>query len=412
MSKVKAFQATRPTRDKVSLLSSRPYESYSKEERDSRLEYNPFSFLHIVNPGYKYHMEISGPQRFKLVKNRFLEFKEDRIFVKDDKPMFYIHKIVYRNHKVFTGIVAKSSCQEYLSGKIKKHEDTISEKENLFSEYLKTVNFNADPVLLTYPENDVIDKIIEKHSQDRAEFEFTTTSRETHYLWLLEDKEDIKTIEDTFAQMQSIYIADGHHRCASSALLSEKMKAENSNHTGEEDYNYFMSFLISEHQLEIHEFNRLVKDLNGLEKDEFLIKLDEFFKIENRGDSYYKPNKKHHFSMYLDGEYYSLYLRKTNYEFNDALDHLDAQILYKTVLKPILNITDLKNDVRIDYIKGQKDMAFVKGAIDQEEYKVGFGMLPPKIEDIKKIADEGLVMPPKTTYIEPKLRSGVTIYEF
>jgi uncharacterized protein (DUF1015 family) len=412
MSIVKAFRATRPTRDKVSLISSRPYESYSKKEREARLDYNPFSFLQIVNPGYKYHKEISGQQRFKLVKNRFLEFKEDCIFIKDDKPMFYIHKIIYRNHKVFTGIVAKSSCQEYLNGKIKKHEDTISEKENLFSEYLKTVKFNADPVLLTYPENDVIDNIIKKNSQGRAEFEFTTTSRETHYLWMLEDDDDIKTIENSFAKMPSIYIADGHHRCASSALLSEKMKLKNKNHTGQEDYNYFMSFLISEHQLEIHEFNRLVKDLNGLDKDEFLIKLDEFFKIENRGDTYYKPNKKHHFSMYLDGEFYSLYLRKIAFEFKDALDHLDAQILYKTILKPILNINDLKNDDRIDYIKGQKDMAYVKSAIDQKEYIVGFGMLPPKIEDIKKIADEGLVMPPKTTYIEPKLRSGVTIYEF
>lgn len=412
MSIVKAFKATRPTRDMVSLISSRPYETYSKKERESRLDYNPFSFLQIVNPGYKYHKEISGPQRFKLVRNRFLEFKEDRIFIKDDKPMFYIHKIIYRNKKVFTGIVAKSSCQDYLNGKIKKHEDTISEKENLFSEYLKTVNFNADPVLLTYPENDVIDNIIDKHSQTRAEFEFTTTSRETHYLWLLEDKEDIKTIEDSFAKMKSIYIADGHHRCASSALLSEKLKAENPEHTGQEDYNFFMSFLISEHQLEIHEFNRMVKDLNGLDKDEFLIKLDEYFKIENRGETYYKPNQKHHFSMYLDGEFYSLYLRKTIYNFKDALDQLDAQILYKTVLKPILNITDLKNDSRINYIKGQKDMAYVKSAIDDDEYEVGFGMLPPKIEDIKKIADEGLVMPPKTTYIEPKLRSGVTIYEF
>lgn len=412
MSIVKAFRATRPTRDMVSLLSSRPYESYSKEERDARLEYNPFSFLQIVNPGYRYNREISGPQRFKLVKNRFLEFKEDKIFIKDEKPMFYIHKIVVRNKRSFTGIVAKSSCQEYLNGKIKKHEDTISDKENLFSEYLKTVNFNADPVLLTYPDNNSIDQIIDKHSQGRAEFEFTTTSRETHYLWLLEDEEDINTIEKAFAKMQSIYIADGHHRCASSALLSEKMKAENPQHTGQEDYNYFMSFLISEHQLEIHEFNRLIKDLNGLDKDEFLIKLDEFFKIENRGDSYYKPHKKHHFSMYLDGEFYSLYLRKTNYHFENALEELDAQILFKTVLKPILNITDLKNDSRIDYVKGQKDMAYVKSMIDQGEYKVGFGMLPPKIEDIKNIADEGLVMPPKTTYIEPKLRSGVTIYEF
>ncbi|MGX1024345.1 DUF1015 domain-containing protein [Psychroflexus sp. MBR-150] len=409
---VKAFRATRPTRDKVSLIASRAYETYSKKEREARLDNNPFSFLHIVNPGYKYQKEVSGKKRFKLVKNRFQEFKEDGIFIKDNQPLFYIHRIVYRNEQVFTGLVAKASCQDYLNGKIKKHEDTILDRENTFSEYLKTVRFNADPVLLTYPKQDRINKIIERYTSERAEYEFTTTSRETHYLWLIDDENDINNIEQVFAKMQNIYIADGHHRCASSALLAQKLAQNNDAHNGDEDYNYFMSYLISEDQLDIHEFNRLITDLNGLHKDEFLIKLDEHFKIENRGETYYKPHQKHHFSMYLDGDFYSLYLRKSEYQFENALEQLDAQILYKTVLKPILNITDLKNDSRIDYIKGQKDMAYVKSAIDQKQYAVGFGMLPPTIEEIKNIADEALVMPPKTTYIDPKLRSGITIYEF
>lgn len=412
MPTVKAFQATRPPRDKISLIASRPYESYSKVEREARLEYNPFSFLHIVNPGYKFQKEISGKKRFGMVRNRFQEFKEDGIFIKDKKAMFYIHKIVYRNQKIFTGIVARSSCQDYLDGKIKKHEDTISEREETFSEYLNTVKFNADPVLLTYPHQEEIDTIIENYSTQRAEYEFSTTTRGTHYLWLVDQDEDIKTIEKSFEKLQHVYIADGHHRCASSALLYEKLSKKNPDHSGDKHYSYFMSFLIPEHQLVIHEFNRLISDLNGLEKDDFLIKIDEHFKIENRGEAFYKPHKKHHFSMYLDGEFYSLYLRKTRYQFNDALDELDAQILYKTILKPVLNIIDLKKNSRINYVKGQKDMAYVKSAIDQNEYKVGFGMLPPTIEDIKKIADEGLVMPPKTTYIDPKLRSGVTIYEF
>lgn len=409
---VRAFHATRPPRDKVSLIATRPYESYSVCEREARLEYNPYSFLHIVNPGYKFQREVSGKKRFGMVRNRFQEFKEDGLFIKDSKPMFYIHKIVYRNQKHFIGIVAKSSCQDYIDGKIKKHEDTISQKEEIFSEYLHTVKFNADPVLLTYPKQEDINTIIEKYSKHRAEYEFSTTTRGTHYLWLIDQDEDIQRIENTFQKLNHVYIADGHHRCASSALLAEKMAKNNPKHTGHEDYNYFMSFLIPEQQLVIHEFNRLITDLNNLEKDEFLIKIDEYFKIENRGEIYYKPHKKHHFSMYLDGEFYSLYLRKGRYKFKDALDKLDAQILYKTILKPILGITDLKNDSRINYIKGQKDMAYVKSAIDQNQYKVGFGMLAPKIEDIKSIADEGLVMPPKTTYIDPKLRSGVTIYEF
>ena len=412
MTLVKPLKATRPTRDKVGLISSRPYESYGERERDAMLEFNPFSFLQIVNPGYKYHKRIIGRKRFTLVKNRFQEFKDDKFLIQDKTASFYIQQIVYRNTKTYTGIIARSSCHDYLDGKIKKHEDTIFEKEKTFSEYLQTVKFNADPVLLTYPEDKDINKIIAKYTKERPEYEFATRSRETHKLWIVENKEDVNFIEEAFSKFKSIYIADGHHRCASSALLCKELEIENPDHTGDEEYNYFMSFLISENQLNIHEFNRLVKDLNGLEKDEFLILLDESFRIQNRGERSYKPGKRHHFSMYLDGEYYSLYLRKSLRKFETALDELDAQILYNKILKPILNIHDLKNDNRISYVKGEKKMGYVKSAVDRGEFKVGFGMLPPDIDEIKKIADEGSVMPPKTTYIDPKLRSGVTIYEF
>jgi uncharacterized protein (DUF1015 family) len=190
------------------------------------------------------------------------------------------------------------------------------------------------------------------------------------------------------------------------------LQAENDHHTGKEAYNFFMGFFIPESHLRIHEFNRLVKDLNGLSKDEFLIKLDEQFKIENLKQNYYKPKKAHHFSMYLDGDFYELNLRDRNYDFNDALSRLDAQILFNTILKPILGIQDLRTNSRLMYSQGQKDMAFVKGVIDKGEYQVGFGMYPASIEEMKTIADEGMKMPPKTTYIEPKLRSGITIYEF
>ena len=409
---VKAFKATRPTRDKVGFISSRPYESYIKKERKAVLEFNPFSFLQIVNPGYKYHKRITGKQRFALVRNRFQEFKEDGFFTKEKKDSFYIYKIVYRNNMSFTGIIARNSCHDYLEGKIKKHEDTIYHKEKVFSEYLQTVKFNADPVLLTYPNNKPLEQLISTCTTERPEYEFSTRSRETHYVWVVDKAEDVALIESSFTRIEHLYIGDGHHRCASSALLCQDMQKQNPEHTGEEDYNYFMSFLISENQLNIHEFNRLVKDLNGMDKDEFLIKLDEYFRIQNRGEQCYRPTKKQHFSMYLEGEYYSLYLRKTKFDFDNSLDQLDAQILYKTVLEPILNISDLKNDDRIDYVKGEKDMAFVKSAVDRGKFKVGFGMLPPTIGEIKNIADEGLVMPPKTTYIDPKLRSGVTIYEF
>ncbi|OEK08104.1 hypothetical protein A8C32_01195 [Flavivirga aquatica] len=412
MAKVIPFKAVRPTRDKVSLVASRSYQSYTQDELEARLDYNPFSFLHIVNPGYKYDKQITGTERYNLVRNRYLEFKEDRIFIEDKTPCFYIYKIVNREGQSFSGIVAAASAEDYKKDVIKKHEDTIEYREHIFKDYLKTVGFNAEPVLLTYPDNNVIANIISETQKERAEYEFTTHFRDTHYLWVVNNIQAIKNIENEFKSIDTIYIADGHHRSASSYLLSETLKSENNSHTGNEPYNFFMSYLIPESNLKIYEFNRLVKDLNGLTKEAFLIKLDAMFRIENRGSELYKPNNKHHFSMYLDGEFYSLYLRKHNYTFNNALDTLDTQILYKTILEPILGISDLRNNKRIDYSHGKNDLVNIKSKIDQGEFAVGFGLVPITIQEMKAIADENLTMPPKSTFIEPKLRSGVTIYEF
>ncbi|WP_298425662.1 DUF1015 domain-containing protein [uncultured Kordia sp.] len=412
MAIIKPFKAVRPTRDKVSLVASRSYQSYTQNQREARLNYNPFSFLHIVNPGYKYHKEISGKERYRLVRNRYLEFKEDDIFKQDETPCYYIYRIVNREKQTFTGIVAAASSEDYKNNIIKKHEDTIEYREQVFKEYLKTVGFNAEPVLLTYPDSEAINNILQKYTQTRSEYEFTTTYRDTHYLWKVEKTEDIVAIQTEFERMDEIYIADGHHRSASSCLLGEDLKNSNPEHTGNEAYNSFMSYLIPESELRIYEFNRLVKDLNGLTKEQFLLKLDQIFRIENRGVELYKPSKKHHFSMYLDGEFYSLYLRKTNYEFTDSLSKLDTHILYITILKPILGITDLRNDQRIDYGYDKHNVIEMKNLIDQKEFAVGFGLVPVNVDEMKRIADEGLTMPPKSTYIEPKLRSGVTIYEF
>ena len=412
MAKVIPFKAVRPTRAIVGLVASRSYQSYTQPEREARLDYNPFSFLHIVNPGYKYDKVISGKERYKLVKNRYQEFKEDGIFVKDKKASFYIYRIVDRDNQIFNGIVAAVSVEDYKNDVIKKHEDTIQSREIIFKDYLKTVGFNAEPVLLTYPDNENISIIISEIQKQRAEFEFTTTFRDTHYLWQIDNKNDIRVISDAFAEMDVLYIADGHHRSSSSALLQEELKADNKNHTDKDTYNSFMSFLIPESELRLHEFYRVIKDLNGLTKEEFLIELDTIYRIENRGIMPYKPSKAHHFSMYLDGEFYSLYLRKNNYEFKTSLEVLDAQLLYDTILKPILGIDDLRNNTRIDYLSGKKDIVNLKSMIDSQEFQVGFGMIPATIDQMKAIADDGLKMPPKSTYIEPKLRSGVTIYEF
>src|SRR5690606_20391258 len=283
--------------------------------------------------------------------------------------------------------------------------DTLEYREVIFKEYLKTVGFNAEAVLLTYPDNAELEATINLVMQSRPEYEFTTTYRDTHYLWNVDDETLLNKIIEIYSEMPALYIADGHHRSCSSYLLAKDLQKQNPNHTGDEAYNYFMSFLIPESDLKIYEFNRLIKDLNGLKKEEFLIKLDEYFRIENRGMEYYKPSKKHHFSMYLDGEFYSLYLRKSKYEISNALEALDRQILYTTILNPLLGIEDLRNDQRIEYSHGKKDLVYVKTVVDSGNFAVGFGLVPVTTNELKMIADEGLKMPPKSTYIEPKLRS-------
>jgi len=412
MAKIIPFKAVKPTRAIVGLVAARPYQSYTIDERESRMDYNPFSFLHIVNPGYKYDQEITGKERYKLVKNRYLEFKEDGVFVTDKKPSFYVYKIVNRHGQEFNGIIAATSAEDYENDIIKKHEDTIANREQTFKSYLQTVGFNAEPVLLTYPDNDVISNIIKEAQKTYAEFEFTMTYRDTHYLWKIDNEDIVAIIQDEFKRMGTVYIADGHHRSSSSYLLYKDEKGNNPNHSGNESYNFFMSYLIPESELVIHEFNRLIKDLNGLSKEEFLIKLDASFRIENKGLMPYQPSKPNHFSMYLDGEFYSLYIRKANYNFNTALDALDAHLLYKTILQPILGIDDLRNNDRIEYVNGRHEMVTIKSSVDSGEFMVGFGMCPSTVEQMKQIADEGLKMPPKSTYILPKLRSGITIYEY
>ena len=412
MPRILPFKAVRPTRDKVSLIASRSYESYTAEERDARLRDNPFSFLHILNPGFKYHKRLSGKERYQLVRNRYMEFKEEGIFIQEDSPCYYVYKIVNKEGLVFHGIVAAASVEDYNANLIRRHEDTLKEREEIFMEYLKTVGFNAESVLLTYPDNDELRQIIEGCMEERAEYEFTTTYRDTHYLWPICQAEEISRIQKAFEDMPAIYIADGHHRSASSSMLATY--ADNCGDPADQaaTRNYFMSLLIPESELKIYEFNRLVRDLNGLSKEEFLVKLDAYFRIENRGQEYYKPSKKHHFSMYLDGEFYSLYLRKKRFSITNALEGLDTHILYETILKPVLGIKNVRNNDRLAYSDGKKDLAHVRSLVDCGKFAVGFGMLPVTIEEMKQVADEGLTMPPKSTYIEPKLRSGVTIYEF
>ena len=409
MAIVKPFRAVRPSRDKVALVTTRSFDIYEAKELKLIMKLNPFSFLHILKPGFKFKKSVRGVERFKMVHNRYFEFKENGIFITDEKPKFYLHQKTYKN-KTFWGIIALSSLADYENNVIKKHEKTIKDREELFGHYLDITGFNAEPVLITYPDNDLLNSIYLKYKTQRAEYEFTTNKDRTHLLWLIENDEEVKKIENEFKKMDAVYIADGHHRTASSYYLFKKIENE-SDAPVHGLHQYFMTYLIPESSLRISSFNRFVKNLNNLSKEEFLIKLDENFRIKNLGQEYYKPSKKHHFSMYLDGEFYKLYLRKSLYKINNVLDDLDSQILYKTILQPILGIDDLGNDNNITYIPEILNQMQLKNEVDSNKYKVGFGSFPISVSQLKSVADNNLTMPPKSTYVEPKLRSGLTIFQ-
>ena len=318
--------------------------------------------------------------------------------------------MITREH-TFIGIIGATSVEDYERNIIKTHENTLENRELLFKEYIDTVGFNTEPVLLTYPKNNVLENLFLEIMKNRPEYEFSTTDRIAHHVWLIDNYNHITTIKKEFDKISSLYIADGHHRTASSALLAQDYKNKNE-FVKDVSQNYFMSFLMPEEDLKIYEFNRLIKDLNGLSKKEFLIALDELFTIENCGLHPFPIKKQHHFNMYLDGEFYQLHLRSRFSDIENTLDKLDVQILYNLVLKPILGIHDLRKDKRIDYLPGNKDLIELKDLVDNGSFSVAFGMLPINVNQMKKIANEGLKMPPKSTYIEPKLRSGLTIYEF
>ena len=411
MATVIPFKAVKPTPEKVAMVACNSYQSYSKIERQDILNSNPFSFLHIINPSYNNLNSLKRKQRYSLVKKRYLSFKKKSIFTQDQAPSYYIYKIEKTEDLSFSGIIAATSTEDYKNNVIKKHEDTIEYRENMFKDYLKTVRFNAEPVLLTYPNNKEIENIICNAQKSTPEFRFTTQNKNIHSLWRINNTTTINNIKREFNTIKALYIADGHHRSASSFLLAQNLKKENEKHTGNEAYNYFMSFLIPESNLKIYEYNKLIKDLNGLSKSSFLSKLAVHFKIDNKGSQPYGPSKKHHFSMYLDGEYYALHLRKSHYNVNNALDALDTQILYKTVLNPILGISDLRNDTRIGHFHEKDHLSIIKHKIDHGEFAVGFGVVSITINELKTIANQGLTMPPKSTFIQPKLLSGVCIYE-
>ena len=401
MVKVRPFKAIRPTKDKAHLFATRSYLTYSKETLKEKLEHNPYTFLHIINPEYKKKYQKEGLERFKLVKQKLKEFEKTGILKKEEKKIFYLYRQHSQSH-VFEGIIAACSVDDYINGIIKIHEHTITKREQMFTNYLNTTCFNADPVLLSYKEENGINNLIKSVSRTRAEYNFTTTNKVQHQLWLIDTQEDINLICKTFENIEKIYIADGHHRAASSALLAKKRNAKK-----DANSNYFMSLLIAENQLNIINFNRLLKNINGLSVTEFIDQIRNAYKVVESSSA--EEKEKDEIGMYLDGKYYLLKAKEGIYR-NDCVTRLDPYILSNNILSLILGIKDEKTDKNISFVAGNTPIQKIKERVDNGEFAVAFILKPIPIEALKEVADKGKIMPPKSTYIEPKLRSGLIIY--
>lgn len=410
MAKIIPFKGIRPAKDKVHLVASRSVDGYNKTELHDKLQGNPYTFLHVISPDFKDGKKTKpgSPARLQKVKAQYLQFIEEGVFVSDEKPGYYVYQ-QFKDGNVYTGIIGCSSIDDYFDGVIKIHEQTLTEREQKLMEYLEVCDFNAEPVLFSYPNDEVIDKITADTLTSEPVYDFTTTDRVRHKLWIINKKEIVNQIQKRFASIPAIYIADGHHRSASSALLGKSRREKNPNYSGNEPYNFYLGVFFPETQLKIYDFNRVVKDLNGLNSDAFIKKLKEKFTITLKEDEY-KPVKKHNFSMYLDGNWYSLDAKKEIIHNDEPVGSLDATILTDHILSPILNIHDLKTDKRIGFVSGIKGMKELKNQVDKWNFKVAFGLYPVEMAQLKHIADTNSIMPPKTTWVEPKMRSGLVIY--
>lgn len=407
MSKIIPFKAVRPTPDKVALVTCRNYDDYSSAELAAWLSFNPYSFLHVIHPAYMYSQKITLDKRFKGVAHKYQDFKDDGVFMTEDKPAFFLYEIRTKAQS-FIGIVAGTSIEDYKNNVIKKHEDTLQYRVEYFKDYLHQTGFNTEPVLITYPDNATLNSWITEKKKSTPIYNYSTTNKEQHQLWKIETEEEINWLIQQFENIPELYIADGHHRSASAELLYNEDQ-----HLGNENLNYFMSFLIAESNVKIYEYNRIIRDLNGFSKEDFRVKLSEHFIIKDKEQELWKPQSKFEFGMYLDGNFYALFYKLGNNvnDENSILGNLDAQILYDKVLQPLLGIEDLRNDERIEYIPGKQSILTIKELVDEGEFEVGFMLYPSDISEIKALADNNLIMPPKSTYIEPKFRSGLMVYE-
>ena len=409
--KIKPFAGVRPPKEMASDVASRPYDVLNSVE--AKAEAGEKSLLHIIKPEIDFDPiadEHSQPVYDKAVQN-FQLWQERGWLVQDDKEMYYIYAQTMDGRTQY-GLVAAANVDDYMSGKIKKHELTRKDKEEDRMIHVRIQNANIEPVFFAYPDVDEMNKIVENIVQNQEpEYDFVAPDGFGHTFWAIRDDATNKRITEIFSQIPALYVADGHHRTAAAALVGAEKRAQNPNHTGDEEYNFFLAVIFPESQLKIIDYNRVVKDLNGLSASEFLEKLSESFVVTEHGTQIYKPNTLHNFGMYLDGKWYSLTAKPGTYNDNDPIGVLDVTVLSNLVFDKILNLGDLRTSKRIDFVGGIRGLGELQKRVDSGEMVAAFALYPVTMRQIIDIADTGNIMPPKTTWFEPKLRSGLVIHK-
>ncbi len=413
MAIVKPFKALRPPKNIAEKVASLPYDVMNKSEARAMAEGNKYSLLHITRAEIDLpdDIDVHSEEVYRKSRENFLKWQENKWLVQDEEPKFYIYAQTMRERTQY-GLVTCASVDDYLKGVIKKHELTRPDKEEDRMIHVRINNANIEPVFFTYPAVKEIDEIVNNvvNEQD-PEYDFVADDGFGHHFWVINDSELIMSIEKLFREkVPYTYVADGHHRTAAAALVGKEKREKNPEYTGREEFNYFMAVHFPSDQLEIIDYNRLVKDLNGNTADEFLEKLGESFIITRRGADIYKPENLHIFSMYLEGQWYKLEAKESVYDDSDPIGALDVIILTRQVLEPILDIQDLRRSKRIDFVGGIRGLGELRKRVDKGEMKVAFAMYPVSMKQLIDIADTGNIMPPKTTWFEPKLRSGLAIH--
>ena len=409
--KVKPFRGVRPPKALVKDVASRPYDVLNSEEARKEAEGNEKSLYHIIKPEIDFPVgkdEHDDDVYEKAVEN-FGKFVDKGWLVQDDKEMYYVYAQTMKG-KTQYGLVLGASVDDYMTGKIKKHELTRRDKEEDRMKHVRVTDANVEPVFFSYPDNEEINAIVDKVISGRPEYDFVSVDGVGHHFWLVEDNRDIDRITEIFAEIPALYIADGHHRSAAAALVGAEKAKNNPDHKGDEEYNYFMAVCFPDSQLTIIDYNRVVKDLNGLTPDEFLKKLEVNFVVEPTGSEIQRPKNLHNFSVYLDGRSFSVTVKPGIIDDNDPIEQLDVTITSNLILDDILGIKDLRSDKRVDFVGGIRGLNELKERVDSGDMSLALALYPVSMKQLMEIADTGNIMPPKTTWFEPKLRSGLVIH--